>query len=1709
MMQMMSRMSKRVPNSECRRNSLPQSRFIVPVLVVLSLIFVGPNVTTVRGQAVDALQSLGVPNFPANIPVEMGYINPVNGNLHIEIPLGSYKQRGGRVIKLWYQENSDYWTQVGTCGSCTYWDPPSAGAYPSPAGWPITSTDDPGYADYVWADQGRPCSLDGIYKYTYFNNWVYVDGAGGVHQFPIRTVEGWISQCWNGTNYNQPNGDAVALDSSGYHMFVTNFTNVSVYGPDGSLVYAYYYPPQPTPPLTDSNGNYYLGDNMGRTLVTCTDYTKTNPVVCQVPNDAGGTSTYKFHTTVGNVSTNFHVTGGSSAYDYSGTFTYVTSIDLPDGTSYAFTHDFGTSPGNYGQIQSMTMPSGAQIQYSYQNFMDAMYAPSGHEIRPIKTRTTPKGTWSYTPLVVTQCTTSSSMCQQKMTVLKPSSNGRSDNTVFTFNIDGGTWPIEVDYYNGAVAPSNLVASLYQSFDYAQPCNPGFCGTPYLEPINVTMLSATTTLTNSGSSNVNQTTQYCYDAKLGNLLTKWEWDFYTTAIIHDPNPPRGAGCSIYTGVPTPYRTTTNTFLSGANYIYNNSNANPPVFRNITNRPASATISTGGGTQIAQTLYTYDDWAMPAGPTGVIDHDDTDFGQSFDYRGNLTQIKKWVNTSSSWLITKNYYDIVGNLIQTTDPNGNNTYFDYTDNFYAYTPSKPTNGYVTKTTSPVTSGVNHISRIQYYFGAGDASAKCGENFPSGTSCNYGLSTPQADYAQFTYDYMERPLSVVNGDGGTTSWTYSSYPCYATSTKQIDATHNLVRTTCVDGIGRTSQTQSSGGQGTTYVDTVYDPDDRVQSVSNPHISTSSPTDGITTYSSYDGLDRPTLVTEQDNSTVTTAYAGNCKTVTDEVQKARQTCIDGFGRVLKVFEDPGTAPHLNYETDYGYDLLDNLTSVVQSGSRNRSFTYDSLSRLLCASNPENSSAACPATATSSYTTGTTGYAYDSNGNLVTKTAPKPNQMGTTATVVTTYAYDTLNRLTQKSYNDGATATVQFGYDAIAPANCSPSLAMTYPVGRQTAMCDAAGYEGWSYDVMGRIAADQRTTNGSTKTTTYSTTSHAYNFDGSIAQLTYPSGRTLTYTPNIAGQQVSVVDSSNQYVLSASYTPPGQLQAVTLGQTGTFTGINLNQAFNPRLQPSSIRGWSTNGVALDLSYCFYPLTSGACPTTQQLNNNGNVTLISNNRDTTRSQNFTYDSLNRLSTAQTQTVGVTIPNSNCWGLTFGYDAWGNLLTSSTTGPTGCSEPSPLNATVSSANQMATNTVAGQTTNFCYDTAGNLIHMVTAPATCPASGPYQYTYDAENRLVSTAGYTYSYDGQGRRVAKSGAASKLYWYGITGEVLNESNVTGSVTDEYIFFNKMRTAHWNLSGGTLSYYFGDQLGSARVVTNSVGAVPSMDDTDFYPFGGERDVLSSSGNNYKFTGKERDSESGLDNFGARYDSSQYGRFMSPDPLGGKLIDPQTLNKYSYVRNNPINLTDPTGMYECEDDQNKCKTKQDIAFEKARQQDLKSKDSDVLRAAKSYGDPTKDNGVTVRFGDPGNGTGGNTASGVRQDPNDPNRYQAEETVTIRPGQSGTDLASTIGHEGSHVADAQDFVNSITATGGADQALNLTKYQTELKAYMVTQSILSSGNEQRSFGDCGMSLCILGTGIQPAQAQQTINQLLANPRNGYGVTPDRPGQVMYPNLTTPK
>ncbi|MGH9863459.1 MAG: RHS repeat-associated core domain-containing protein, partial [Candidatus Acidiferrales bacterium] len=168
------------------------------------------------------------------------------------------------------------------------------------------------------------------------------------------------------------------------------------------------------------------------------------------------------------------------------------------------------------------------------------------------------------------------------------------------------------------------------------------------------------------------------------------------------------------------------------------------------------------------------------------------------------------------------------------------------------------------------------------------------------------------------------------------------------------------------------------------------------------------------------------------------------------------------------------------------------------------------------------------------------------------------------------------------------------------------------------------------------------------------------------------------------------------------------------------------------------------------------------------------------------------------------------------------------------------------------------------------------------------------------------------------KLYWFGLNGEVLQESALNGTLQDEYIFLNGQRTAR-RTSGGTVYYFFSDHLGSTRVVTNATGGI--VEESDYYPFGGERVLTDTLNNNYKFTGQERDAESALDNFTARHYASNLGRFLQPDEFTGGPVDafsandpappgplpyalitnPQSLNKYTYTWNNPLVYVDPEG----------------------------------------------------------------------------------------------------------------------------------------------------------------------------------------------------------------
>jgi RHS repeat-associated protein len=191
-----------------------------------------------------------------------------------------------------------------------------------------------------------------------------------------------------------------------------------------------------------------------------------------------------------------------------------------------------------------------------------------------------------------------------------------------------------------------------------------------------------------------------------------------------------------------------------------------------------------------------------------------------------------------------------------------------------------------------------------------------------------------------------------------------------------------------------------------------------------------------------------------------------------------------------------------------------------------------------------------------------------------------------------------------------------------------------------------------------------------------------------------------------------------------------------------------------------------------------------------------------------------------------------------------------------------------------------------------------------GRNTYTWNAESQIKTAAGVGYTYDGDGDRVQKSNG--KIYWYGAGSEILDESDSSGNITDEYIFFGGKRIAHGVVSGNAIYYYAEDFLGSSRVMTTSTGTV--CYDADFYPYGGERVVTNTCQQNYKFTGKERDAETNNDDFGARYYSSQFGRWISPDwsaipaPVPyANLSNPQTLNLYAMVHDNPETFADLDG----------------------------------------------------------------------------------------------------------------------------------------------------------------------------------------------------------------
>jgi YD repeat-containing protein len=771
--------------------------------------------------------------------------------------------------------------------------------------------------------------------------------------------------------------------------------------------------------------------------------------------------------------------------------------------------------------------------------------------------------------------------------------GLSSKATYTYGPTAA--PVQVNSWS-IIPPQIPVETSIQTYDLAT-ASPTLLKTENETWIDQYKMSSDQILIAGGESSENV---YCY-ADDAMVLEKDEYDFGVSGPnLSQSNP------TPQCGTPTPSRKTV--------YAYT-----------ISSSPCMVVVYNSSGTRISETDEYLDGGtstcssAMGSTQTvsGLISgtHDETNYGPTANVlRGNPTSVVRWLNTGSA-LTTSATYDETGQILTSVDAcghatcsdmtgTGHTTTYSYTDNFASGfgTPSGATNAYVTSVTLPSPNGSPLKTTYSYRFSDGQVSSVTDAN---SNTTNYSYVVPSTG----SPDPLNRLGKIIgppdpnNGNqSATTTFSYNDAPAASPSsttpsvtTTQTLSTSGTQKSTLaiLDGMGHTVQTQlSSDPAGTDTVATTYDGLGRVVSTTNPYRSSTDPT-YVTTYT-YDAIGRKIIQGQPDGSKLQWCYDGiasssaqticakNASSMTnvswvdssDETGRHWQHASDGLGRLVAAMEpDPVTnVPSL--ETDYMYDVLGNLWNVTQKGSPGstahfRSFTYDSLSRLLCSSNPENSTAACPQSAGTAIPSGTVSYSYDPNGNVSTKTDARGITVG--------YSYDALNRLLSKVYTNDpfATASSCYQYDTSSVPGAGGNL-----VGRltnewtQKGSCPSApGLNSTatlmrrsllSYDVMGRLLSEQQCTKSNCATGTPYNPVYDYDLAGNLIHHSNGIG-TLTFTNcyNGANQLLLVVGVSTScssptgatLFSSPSYTAAGGLSAATYG-----TGLTISRTYDSRLR---------------------------------------------------------------------------------------------------------------------------------------------------------------------------------------------------------------------------------------------------------------------------------------------------------------------------------------------------------------------------------------------------------------------------------------------------------------------------------------------------------------------------------------------------------------------
>jgi RHS repeat-associated protein len=1182
----------------------------------------------------------------------------------------------------------------------------------------------------------------------------------------------------------------------------------------------------------------------------------------------------------------------SYTFDYDPTYGLVNEINYPDGGWVKYEWGLPSTPSDFVAILDTQV--GATPSYGFCNY--EYYSPVvisrtvGFTAGGSAVQTQ---TFSYS--TTWNNTINPAQWTSKTTTITTTDNttGKSFKTVYTYTPT--TLPQPPLYTSSAPPPPQLpVEHSVVTYDWGPSANPiqtvnKMWKDPYAMSWEQLVLP----------SGISRQTNYQYDVN-DRPIEKDEYDFGSSTLYRKTIYGYYSSTYIASGLASPCQVVT---YDGSGNRVSETDA---YYDGATSTCASAKSATN---------------AVPGLAAGT--HDETNYGSGAQvFRGNITTLARWSNNGTSPATTYTY-DETGQPISMTDACGNascsdmatgghTTTYSYADYPSDATSAGSSNAYVTFITNPAANGIAQSEQFGYDYAAGVLTSDLDVG-------NNTKTTYQYDSVNRLHE-MYGPADPNNG-GQQSQTEYdivdSDSPSITTKVLMGGSTYEST-TAYMDGMGHVIKTDKadSNSYGDDFVVSTYSGMGYLGSVTNPYRPGSDPSlPKGTTYYNYDSLGRVVIQKNQDSTikawcrdgftsngdgsitnTVPTC-PGNLSSQSnrtwtdsyDETSRHWQRLSDGLGRLTAVMEpEASTTPTL--ETDYQYDLLDNLTKVDQWGGapgsaneRLRIFAYDSLSRLTSACNPE-----AIATAASCANSGTTSnkYTYDANGNVFTRV----DGLG----VTTTYAYDVLNRLTQKSYTDN-TPSVGYLYDIALQGWGWPSgqQPQTNLVGRSSSV-SVGSPNAWivyGYDVMGHMTMKSECLPRTCGSDHYDM---PYRYDLAGNMTFYDRGTDLdrnnTY-PNqgyyFGGFNISYDTAGNINSVTAD-SPDSNHPAAILGQAvytplgGLFQGNAVT--IYPFTRTYDSRGRYTGIDVIDSAgQAIWNTTTGYY---------GNGSVQKSTDPWNGSWTYLYGNTNRLA----QVVGSSIT------MAYTYDHWGNrtsqLITAGTQTATQWTDQH-FNAN----NQLTTIWTNNADGNVTYD------------------GLHHYNYDAENRLVSVdnPNYTYAYDGENNRIAQlqNGVIQKEYLYDFQGRLMSEIGLNFKMARGNIYVGNELLAEdapdpYRSSTPTATLLrITDQVGTLRaredVGANWVGAYGS------FPFNDNANITNAPWgippeNDMLFTGKQEDAESGLDYFGARYYNSLRGRFMSPDralvptPVPFATLDnPQSLNLYSYVVNDPLSRRDNDG----------------------------------------------------------------------------------------------------------------------------------------------------------------------------------------------------------------